>query len=285
MFQNCYHLCTTALRDAVLCQDRQDYLFLWNSIAICGTIKGLRFFCLCLMSNHFHILLMATDKEIESFFARLKSRMGRYLKKKYGTTPTSGMEYKLFTVSDRKAFCEETAYILRNPFKARIDSPLTWPWNSASAYFLQAERIGKPVSKMSVRDRLATLTTRLSLPGELRVSPDGMVLPESFVDSKFTENMFFGSTIQFFDLIKKWNLEDIVDGAHGEAVVEAYSDEEVIKGIKDICTDDFGGLSPERMSGKMLARLIKRVHNRFGSPRAQLLRLLPVDDYLLERLL
>ena len=285
MFKNCYHLCTTALKDAVLCRDRQDYLFLWNSVAICATIKGIRIFCLCLMSNHFHILLMATEKDIESFFARLKSRIGRYLKKKYGTTPVSGLEYRLFAVPDRKAFCEETAYILRNPFKARIDSPLTWPWNSASAYFLEAERSGAPVSEMSVRDRLSILTTRLSLPGELRVSPDGMILPESFVDNDFTEKMFLGSTVQFFDLIKKWNLEDIVDGAHGETVIEAYSDEEVLKGIRDICADDFGGLPPEKMSGRMLARLIKRVHNRFGASRAQLLRLLPADDYLLERLL
>lgn len=285
MFKNCYHLCTTALRDAVLCRDRQDYLFLWNSVAICAAIKEIRIFCLCLMSNHFHILLMATEQDIESFFSRLKSREGRYLKKKYGTTPVPGLEYRLFTVPDRKAFCEETAYILRNPFKARIDSPLTWPWNSASAYFTKAERSGVQVAEMSVRDRLSILTTRLNLPGNLRVSPDGMILPESFVDNEFTEKMFLGSTIQFFDLIKKWNLEDIVDGAHGETVIEAYSDEEVLKGIKDICADDFGGLSPDKMSGKMLARLIKRVHNRFGAPRAQLLRLLPADDYLLDRLL
>ena len=97
--------------------------------------------------------------------------------------------------------------------------------------------------------------------------------------------MFGNSPLLFFDLLKKWNLEDIVDGAHGDTISDAYSDEEIVRGIREICRDDFGGMLPEQMDQRALVRLIRRIHSRFGSSHDQLLRLLPVDAYLLERIL
>ena len=285
MEKKCYHLCTTALKESVLCQDKKDYLFLWNSIAICAATGGIKIYCLCLMSNHFHILLLATEDDIDSFFARLKSRIGHYLKQRYGKVIVAGLEYELYQVVDRKAFRHETAYILRNPYKAKIDSPLSYPWSSVMAYFIRTERVGTAVKDMRDRVKRAVLNSCQAVPGNMLVSPEGMILPESFVDWKSTEKMFGESAIQFFDLLKKWNLEDIVNESHGETVTDAYSDDEVLAGIREICRDNFGGLEPERMPEKTLARLIRRVHARFGSSRAQLLRLLPTDGDLLDRLL
>ena len=285
MFKNCYHLCTTALRNAVLCRDREDYIFLWNSIALLATMSGIKVYCLCLMTNHFHLLLGKDPELLDLFFNRLKIRLGRYLMRKYKKTPVQGLEYRLFSVADRRAFCQEIAYILRNPYKAKLGNPFSYPWSSALAYFLPLERTGRPAAEMSVRDRMLVLNTKQPIPGTLLVSPGGMILPESFVDVAFCEQMFGNSPCQFFDLLRKWNLEDIVDGAHGETITDAYSDEEVLRGIREICRDDFGGEFPERMDQRARVRLVKRVTSRFGASRAQLLRLLPVDDYLLDRIL
>lgn len=285
MFKNCYHLCTTALRNAVLCRDREDYIFLWNSIALYAEAEGIRIFCLAIMSNHLHILVKGPEEKIDLFIRHLRNRMCRYQRGKYRKVSVANLDYQLFEVSDRRAFCQEAAYILRNPYKAKLGSPLSYPWSSATAYFIPFCRESRLVSAMSVRERRSVLNTRLPIPGNWSVSPEGMILPESFVDTEFTERMFGNSSLAFFDLLRKWNLEDIVDGAHGETVAEAYSDEEVLRGIRDICRDDFGGISPDQMETRMRVRLVKRIFSRFGASRAQLLRLLPVDEYLLDRIL
>lgn len=285
MFKDCYHLCTSALKKAVLCRDKEDYIFLWNSIAIGASALDIKIFCLCLMSNHFHILLRAKPETVNLFMKRLKTRLGRFMMRKYSTSIAREIEYELFPVLDRKSFCQEVAYILRNPYKAKLAGPFAYPWNSALAYFQSLNRSGRLVSDLSVRERMSLLGTKQPLPGKMLVSPEGIILPESFIDVSFVEQMFGNSSFLFFDMLRKWNLEDIVDGAHGETVAEAYSDDEVLRGIRDICRDDFGGISPERMDQKMRIRLARRIHARFGASRSQLLRLLPVDEYLLERIL
>ena len=285
MFKNIYQLCTSALQHDVLCRDSQDYIFLWNCIAVLSAAMAIGIYCLCLMSNHFHILLKGDENTVRQFFQRLKRRLGRYQMKKYHRSVAAGLTYRLFEVKDRRAFCQEAAYILRNAYKARIDNPFSYPWCSTMAYFLRVERQGRSVSRLSKRERMRILKTKDDVPGEMRLSPDGLILPESFMDTSFLEEMFGNSSVQLFSLLKKWNLEDIVNDTHGEEISEPYSDEEVIRGIREICQNTFCGIAPEKMDSKAKVQLIRKVYNRFGSSRAQLLRLLPTDDYQLDNIL
>ena len=264
-----------------MCRDWEDFRFLWNCIAVCSYLAGVRILCICLMSNHFHVLLIAPPDAIRRFFHLIKIKTGRFLKKKYGKSPIPGLEYKIFPVADRRAFCQETAYILRNPYKARLENPITYPWSSALAYFSGIPRESSRVETMSFREKWSVLHTKASLPPTFRVS-DGIILPESFIDTAYVEKMFGGSSLMLFDLLRKWNIEDSVDSMHGDTVTEAYSDEEVLAGIREICQDVFGGISPSGMDQKTLKRLVRKVFSRYGCSRSQFLRILPVDEYLLD---
>ena len=86
MINDCYHLCTTALKDAVIAKDREDFLFLWNCIAKFAVLQEIIIYGLCLMSNHFHILLSADPATIEVFFSNIRIQLGKYSRKKYGTS-------------------------------------------------------------------------------------------------------------------------------------------------------------------------------------------------------
>lgn len=285
MFRNCYHFCTTALRDGVLCKDREDYLFMWNSLIVISVITGIRIYCMCLMSNHFHLLVTTTPEQADRYMELFKVRAGRYLKKKYGKTVTEGLEYKLFSINDRRAFCQEVAYILRNPYKARISGPLNYLWNSAGAYFPVHKAEGSPVGSLTFREQNTLLHTRQELPEGMRVSPSGQILAETAVDGRFVEKMFDGSSVEFFELLRKWGLDDLVEEKHGEVLTDSFSDAEVMAGIRETCRDQFSVPGPESLDGRSLSRLTRRIQSRFGSSRAQLLRLLPIDNYFLDRLL
>ena len=273
-----------ALKDNLLCYNPGDYKAVWNSIAVCALAKGISIYCICLMSNHFHILLSGTQDQIDAFFQLLKRKTGRYLKSRYPRKTLPRLEYELFPVPDRKAFCREVAYILRNPYKAGFSHPLSYHWSSAAVYFPSWTMAGCPITDYTYREKRSLLQTRLRLPETLLIS-DGAISPVSFIDRAFVERMFDNSPVQYFNMLKSWNLEDIVKASHGEEVADSYSDEEVVQGIREICRDVFRIPSPEQLDRKSLARLSRRIHSRYGCTRKQLMRLLPVDETFLDRTL
>ncbi len=284
MFRNCYHLCTTALKDKLLCYDEEDYLAIWNALLVCLAVSGIRVYCLCLMSNHIHILLSGTPEQIAAFFAHFKQKAGRHLKGRYGKITAQQLEYELFAIRDRKAFCQELAYILRNPYKAHIASPFSYKWSSAAAYFNPFLRKGTKISDLTLTDRRVLLKTRATLPDSLRII-DGAVAAASLVDVDFVERMFDHSSIQFFNTVKIWNLEDAVNLSHGQKVSDAYTDEEVFQGISQMCQDIFQAGSVDALGEKDLVRMVRKLRSRFGCSKPQLLRLLPVDELLLDQAL
>lgn len=284
MFKNCYHLCTTALKDKLLCYDENDYPAIWNALIVCLVTSGLNVFCLCLMSNHIHILLTGTPEQISVFFVRFKQKAGRHIKARYGKMTARELKYELFPVKDRRAFCQEVAYILRNPYKANIASPFSYKWSSAAAYFNPSPGEGTSLSGFTHTSLRMLLKTRADLPSSLRMI-DGTITSASFVDANFVERMFDHSSILFFNMVKTWNLEDAVNLSHGQSVPDAYTDEEVLQGITQMCQDVFHVHSMDQLGRKDLARMIRKLRTRFGCQKSQLLRLLPVDDYLLDQVL
>lgn len=284
MFKDCYHLCTTALKDRLLCHDEEDYIAAWNALAVCSLMTEIRIYCLCLMSNHIHILLSGTSEKISGFFRVFKQKLGMYLKERHGSCLSYELEYELFPVTDRRAFCQEVAYILRNPYKAGISGPFSYKWSSGCLYFNPYWDDGKMKSEFSVKDLRQMLRTRFALPESTRII-GRMISPGSFIDAAFVEKMFDHSSVSFFNLAKTWAIEDTVNASHGQNVPDAYSDEEVVQGINKVCKELFLVSSPSQLGAKDLARLVRQIRSRFGCPRSQLLRLLPVDDYLLDRVL
>ena len=283
--KNNYHFCTEALKDALLCYDEEDYRVVWNILAVCAIMTDIKIYCFCIMSNHIHILLYAHQNNIAHFFRRVKMKLGRYAARKYHKSPIQGLTYMLFPILDWKAFCQEVAYILRNPFKAGVSNPFSYRWSSVKAYFNTRQETGLGVNALPDRKRFSMLKSRFKLPDSVCVLPDGTISPDSFVDVSTVESAYYNSSIQFFNQLKQWNLEDIVRSAHGENVQDTYSDNEVYEALKQECLNVYDVSDPAKLDTRSLARLIRKMRARFGTSRDQLKRLLPVDDAFLDRLL
>ena len=236
MFKNCYHFSTEALEDKLLCYDEEDFRVVWNAIIICAAMEGITIYCFCIMSNHIHILLSGTEEQIRRFFAKFKQKTGRHFQARYNMHTARELSYKLFAVKDRRAFCQEVAYILRNPYKAGISSPFSYKWSTADAYFKPSDSSiqGRYVSDFPSKKLRTILKTRFPLPASLQIR-SGRITSHSFVDYTFVEKMFDNSSLRFFNLIKTWNIEDIVNSGHGQDIPDVYTDTEVLRGIREIC--------------------------------------------------
>ena len=203
MFKNCYHFSTEALEDKLLCYDEEDFRVVWNAIIICAAMEGITIYCFCIMSNHIHILLSGTEEQIRRFFAKFKQKTGRHFQARYNMHTARELSYKLFAVKDRRAFCQEVAYILRNPYKAGISSPFSYKWSTADAYFKPSDSSiqGRYVSDFPSKKLRTILKTRFPLPASLQIR-SGRITSHSFVDYTFVEKMFDNSSLRFFNLIK-----------------------------------------------------------------------------------
>ena len=282
--QGTFHLCTEALKQALLCYDDEDYEILWNLMALTAWKCGVKVYCFCLMSNHLHLLAGSTPEILEDFFRNLVRKYSRYQSGKYGRMTVIGMTYKLLPVDSVRTFCNEVAYILRNPYKARLANPFSYQWSSMDAYFPKKKSDGPRVGDLTVREQRKIFHTKDPFPPNYRLDGNRIDV-SSFVDGKAVEAAFGRSDIQFFDALRKWNLEDLVNESHGDAPIDMFGDNEVSEGIRSMCRDNFGCASIDGLDRKSVLRLVRKVANRYGCSRAQLMRLFSIDKDMLERLL
>lgn len=143
---------------------------------------------------------------------------------------------------------------------------------------------GQGIKSFTRNELRLLLKTRFKLPESIRLI-DGIISSSSFIDAAFVERMFEGSSILFFNLVRNWNLESTVRENHGQIVSDVYTDEEVQREITILCQSALKADTPAHLDRKALAWLVRKVHSRFGCPRSQLLRLLPVDNFFLDRIL
>lgn len=86
----------------------------------------------CMMTNHFHILLETSEREIGKFMKQLASSYAIYFNRKYlYTGHLFEGRYKACLVEDDAYFLQTSRYIHLNPVKAKmVEHPEDYPWSS-----------------------------------------------------------------------------------------------------------------------------------------------------------
>ena len=113
-----------------------DFSYGVNTLAI-GTLKfKVRILCYTLMNNHLHLLVMGRYEDCLAYFRWVLLRLAQMLKARYGISgvlkaDAADVQY----VTDSQMFLNEVAYLLRNAFKAQIDSPFSYPWAPFEVFF------------------------------------------------------------------------------------------------------------------------------------------------------
>ena len=277
-----FHLCTESLKDRLLFQKDKDYRFGMNLIPISLHNRPLTAYCFSLMSNHLHILLSGTSGEIISFFERYKKGLAMYLKQEGNPKGLTKWSAELFPVPDEEAFRKVVAYILRNCLKAGIDSPFSYPWNTAGLYFnpwLNALK-GDSLSSLTVRQQLQMFRTHVRLPQNYRIH-EGLVLPSSYIDYPRVERLF-GTSIDFFKQVRNWKTEDEVEELQTGAEHSVYDDQALLNKL----TQDFSDYHVSgfhEMDPVTFRRFIRMMRDKYGASRQQIRRLSGIDDATLER--
>ncbi len=120
-------------RKAVFVED-QDYEYYLDNLAEWKEELGLKVYSFCLMTNHVHLIVEATDRvgDIGELMKRLAGRQTRYVnKQEHRTGSLWGSRYKISAVDTDNYLLQCCRYVELNPVKAKmVKRAEDYPWSS-----------------------------------------------------------------------------------------------------------------------------------------------------------
>ena len=127
-----YHVMSRGNRRLALFKDEEDYLDFLICIQKARELYPFQIHSLCLMTNHFHILIETGGAELWKIMQRMLHPYARIFNGKYHF---SGHlfegRYSACLIEDERYFLEASRYIHLNPVKARmVREPLDYQYSS-----------------------------------------------------------------------------------------------------------------------------------------------------------
>ena len=282
--RGCYHFSSSHQETRLIFRSRRDFIFGVNTLALLLPGSEVQIVAYCLMDNHIHILLIGEYFKCLKYYDRVVHRIAMMIGKEYGVRGILKVnEVEIVPVMNDSQLKDEICYIHRNPYKARIASPVCYPWSSADVYFSLWKAEGKRISEMSVSDAKKLFRTHENIP-DWYEHQDGKITNSSFVSSNKAMEKFI-SSVEYFDILRRYTLESEVEESHGIHENVTFSDAELQERIKHICVNEFHADSHRALGRKDLRRLVRIVSARYGARPSQLARLTGVDKETLKRIL
>ena len=280
-----YYLFTTDHQlELLIFRTAEDLTFGVNTLAIGTRRFKVRVLCYTLMNNHLHLLVMGRYEDCLAYFKWVLLRLAQILKTRYGISGVLKADLAdVQAVTDEDMFLNEVAYLLRNAYKARIDSPFTYPWAPFEVYFnpyldlIRGERF--PSADAAKR----ILKTHADIPEEWE-HLNGRILNKCFVDYRTVERII-GSGLTLFDRVRKFDLESVASQSHGIEETLSFTDTEMQEKILAVCKNEYHVESHNQLGRKDLLLLARTLAHRFSATKKQIVRLLGIDPTVLDNAL
>lgn len=279
-----YLFTTDHLQRALLFRDGDDYVQGVNTIALATLQYPVKVLCYALVDNHIHLLVSGWYEDCRAFFAWVLHRLARMLEVKYGISGILRIQATdVQSVTSKERLLNEVCYLLRNVYKARIGSPYSNPWAPFECYFNPYLPLIHGTPMPGVKEAKQRFGTHVKIPSDWE-HVNGRILNKCFVDYRTVEQMI-GSSLDFFDRLRRFDLESVVEQAHGIEEKLTFTDAEMQEKIRAVCSNELHKTSHHQLERKDLLWLARTLARRFACPKKQIARLLGIEPSVLDRLL
>lgn len=279
-----YLFTTDHLERALLFRDGEDFVQGSNTIALATLMFPVKVLCYALMNNHIHLLISGRYEDCRAFFAWVLHRLARMIEEKYGVSGILKVQASdVQAVTDKEMLLNEVCYLLRNGYKARIDSPYSYAWAPFECYFNPYLPFLRGTPVQGGRKMRAMFNTHVQIPSAWE-HINGRILNKCFVDYRTVEQKI-GSSLDFFDRLRRYDLESVVEQSHGIEEKLTFTDAEVQEKILAVCKNELHVNSHHQLERKDLLWLARTLARRFACPKKQIARLLGVAPAILDKLL
>jgi putative transposase len=132
-----HHIMNRALNDESILAGYGDKKYFLKLLADGAMTKRIRVLALCLMGNHYHLIVQNTSGRLSDFMRQLNGNYGLYYRHKYGGRGYVFQDRYKSTLIQNDAYLRMAfLYVLLNPVRARlVKDPFDYKWTSIGVYF------------------------------------------------------------------------------------------------------------------------------------------------------
>lgn len=281
-----FHICTDGEHNGIVHTNDRDYQQAIKILAVKAFQYGATVICYCLMSTHMHCIIYCNDYDQAQRFADgFKREYAKYVSLEYHINNIyKDIDCRPREITDFQYLKNCTAYVLMNAVTARIvQGPEEYRWSSFDTYFKKTPPAGITVQTLSYREIKRTFRTKVNLQSsKLMIDEEGNLIPGSFVDHKFIENIYRGE-IPFFKSLAYTNcLEEEEKYVHHTV---HYDDNELFAEAMNISTRRFGKSELTFLSREEKLNLIDLIRRKTGATIQRIGRILRLNSDDLKGLL
>jgi len=191
-----YHCATKGFDHSILFASVREFIAGMNRIALCkAMMPEVVILAFCLMDNHVHFILYGTREACMrwmSLYHKLTMMWQRHHRE--GNPVDENWEYDAWQIYDEEDLKEKTAYVFRNPTVARMGfTPKGYRWSSARLVFSDegvVQETGRRIGSMSSYETRKVFETRVELPEDWILLPEGLIWPGNYTDIRRVEKLF-----------------------------------------------------------------------------------------------
>ena len=266
-----YHLVTDKTK--WLFHTPEEFVFGMNTIALCALLYPVRIVRFELMGNHIHIVLEGTGAACLRVFFYIRKRLG------------VDLDFQLIPITDKSQLMNTLLYVDRNPYETDLNVlPGGYPWGTGGLGFRLQPPGGVRADTLSKAYLRRILRSDVEIPGDFRVDTElGMILPASYVDTAFFEQVFGTASFYLTRFVK--SLEaflHLADQAREELPVTPA---EVDSLIEDQLRENYGGNRFRYLRAWEKEKLVQTLANQYRIPPATLAERLDLPVYLVGQMI
>ena len=266
-----YHLVTDKTK--WLFHTPEEFVFGMNTIALCALLYPVRIVRFELMGNHIHIVLEGTGAACLKVFFYIRKRLG------------VDLDFQLIPIEDKAQLINTLLYVDRNPYETDLNVlPGGYPWGTGGLGFRLQPPGGVRADTLSKAYLRRILRSDVEIPGDFRVDTElGMVLPASFVDTAFFEQVFGTASFYMTRFVK--SLEAFLHLADQVGEDLPISPAEVDSLIEDQLRENYGGNRFRYLRAWEKEKLVQTLANQYRIPPATLAERLDLPVYLVGQMI
>lgn len=251
----------------------EEFVSGMNTIALCVLLYPIRVVRFELMGNHIHIVLEGTGVAcLKAFF---------YIRKRLGVD----LDFRLIPITDNDQLINTILYVDRNPYETDMNVlPGGYPWGTGGLGFRMQPPGGVRADSLSKAYLRRILRSEVEIPGDFRIDTClGLVLPASYVDTAFFEQVFGTASFYLTRFVKA--LEAFLHVADQAGEELSISPAEVDSLIEDQLRENYGGNRFRYLRAWEKEKLVQTLANQYRIPPATLAERLDLPVYLVGQMI
>ena len=280
-----FHVCQKGLSSIILCRDDEDFDVFVKYLFLCARRKNVLVVVYTVMSNHIHVLILASDQfSADSYGIEVKRMYSMYFVAKYGVGKVlKHVDCSAIYLDTNTYVRNSITYTLKNSLDAgvKVDQ---YRWSSYSSLFpTESQRELLPVSRLSTREveRIFHTNMDISSTGWM-IDRGGRLDPLSACEASYAEAAF-NNDLSFF-----WRVLGMVDNPAMEArFVDGprtrLNDQDLFKMVSETSQRWFGK-GVDELTRENKARLVPYIYHVVRTTPAQIARGLGMEPSLVEKI-